>query len=544
MMNEQNEQILSFAENELIDKEAIRRAALTETPQKQKKPVAWMKILLPIAACLVLLCCVVFAIPETRAEVVRWFRESGPIAFLSDYLAGGENEREAIPELSALVATPAADGESASLPVDHSDPQAVNSERATEVSDFLYANCDVTLGDALYDGEQIFQSVRLNGLAGLYLLEATVGGTETAVPVDPEAVANLSDPAPSASDGPINQYPMGYVIYELPDGTRQRGMLALSGAAAVYADTLCVKKLDSEHGGTAEALEARNRAYLNQNGLVAVATIVPYTEDWENYWKQYTDADGNMTVQVYYEVYVIEEDRGDQYIPPTELYSAALGSITIDMDAYLDVEQIALKTDHTRFVWGPDTVLISRSHYDYPENSKKLNITYTKYEVSMEGVTIQLDTENAKFSSIGVRDLDIRVTMPDTWTDGMMEALQQSLKFGLMLDYLTGDWNMNLASSGRIEDHAFVWTVTGIYGATIDKLAMTKSISIYPIISSTEEWTFSEPVGVDDDGNPVSVVNPPIGEDMTVHFKSRNFGFSGDSKDTPYYAYRVTLEKK
>ena len=68
-----SEQILSFAESELLEKESIRRAVLSEAPAKQKKPVAWTKILLPIAACLVLAVGTVFLIPSARAEVVQWF---------------------------------------------------------------------------------------------------------------------------------------------------------------------------------------------------------------------------------------------------------------------------------------------------------------------------------------------------------------------------------------------------------------------------------------------------------------------------------------
>jgi len=72
-MKSTSEQLLTFAENELVHKESIRQAVLNEAPRRQKKPVAWTKILLPIAACLVLLCGVVFAIPSARAEVLRWF---------------------------------------------------------------------------------------------------------------------------------------------------------------------------------------------------------------------------------------------------------------------------------------------------------------------------------------------------------------------------------------------------------------------------------------------------------------------------------------
>ena len=47
-MKNTSEQLLSFAENELMKKESIRRAVLSEAPQQEKKPIAWTRILLPI----------------------------------------------------------------------------------------------------------------------------------------------------------------------------------------------------------------------------------------------------------------------------------------------------------------------------------------------------------------------------------------------------------------------------------------------------------------------------------------------------------------
>ena len=102
-MKNTSEQLLSFAENELVKKESIRRAVLNSTPDKQKKPIAWTKILLPIAACLVLLCGTVFAIPSARAEVLKWFRGDSA----HSYLEQSPEERTPIPVLDELIVPPA-----------------------------------------------------------------------------------------------------------------------------------------------------------------------------------------------------------------------------------------------------------------------------------------------------------------------------------------------------------------------------------------------------------------------------------------------------
>ena len=97
-MKNTSEQLLSFAENELMEKESIRRAVLREAAQKQKQPVAWTKILLPIAACLVLALGTVFLIPSARAEVLRWLRIERP----EQYLTEDPEERTPVEALDEL----------------------------------------------------------------------------------------------------------------------------------------------------------------------------------------------------------------------------------------------------------------------------------------------------------------------------------------------------------------------------------------------------------------------------------------------------------
>ena len=108
------EQLLSFAENELMKKESIRRAVLREAAQKQKQPIMWTKILLPIAACLVLALGTVFLIPSARAEVLSWFGVSRP----ADYLTTDPSERPDVPELDSLIASPAANEDVVTIPID------------------------------------------------------------------------------------------------------------------------------------------------------------------------------------------------------------------------------------------------------------------------------------------------------------------------------------------------------------------------------------------------------------------------------------------
>ena len=122
------------------------------------------------AAVLVLAIGTVFAIPSARAEVLSWFGVTTP----RDYLAADENERAKNPELNELVTSPNENGV-VLIPIDRTDSEAVNSPKALEVSDFLYKNADITLGDAMFDGEEIHQSIRRRSLVCMKRLKKRIG---------------------------------------------------------------------------------------------------------------------------------------------------------------------------------------------------------------------------------------------------------------------------------------------------------------------------------------------------------------------------------
>ncbi|MBQ6234782.1 MAG: hypothetical protein IJK54_02610 [Clostridia bacterium] len=538
-MKNTSEQILSFAENELIDKESIRRAVLSEKPERQKKPVAWTKILLPIAACLALVCGTVLLIPSARAEVFSWFRSNTSSETISDYLSANDNEREAIPEFDPLVSSPNPDeNEAVTIPLDRTDSEAVNSEKAMEVSAFLHENCDIELGDAMFDGENLYQSIRFNGLSGLYLLEPWVGGLETAVPVDPEKMTGMYDPSILeeylSGEKTLYEQPNGWIFYEMPDGSRHGGSLDLTAAIEPYIRSLLADGLIDGVNPLSEQqqneLNERNAAYLRQNGVVAVAQIVPFSEDFAHYWDRFTDADGNMTVKVLYDVRVIEEDRADApHVPDTELFSAELGTITVNMTAYQTLDQRGFAAaDDAAFVWGPESVLLSRTTLDSDGLDR-----FTVYEAPMEGVQIRLDATDATIDALGIRNIKIRITVPDSWSEDEREALFQSLQFNVLLNGESGDWGP-YASLNTLEDGTVEWTVTEIWNVPQEMLSSIETVSFFPYIHTVTEW-----IEQDASGNTIREIDPPLGETVSVNM---NDGiWVGRDTMTEYPQYTITL---
>ena len=527
-MKNTSEQLLSFAENELMKKESIRRAVLLAAPQKEKKPIAWTRILLPIAACLVLICGTVLAIPSARAEVLSWFGVSRP----AGYLTTDPSERPDVPELDSLIASPAANEDVVTIPIDRTDSEAVNSEGALKVSAFLHENCDVELGEAMFDGETLYQTIRLNGLSGLYLLEHWTGSRTMAVPVDPYAVWGLYENGPGeeylSGEKTLYEMPESWIQYEMPDGTRFGGMLDLTSSIDGHLDHLDELGLlvENQTEEQQQAVDAENRAYLEKNGLMAAATIFP-----ENY-EQYLDADGNLTAKVYYVVKVIEEDRGDDsYVPDTELYNALLGTITVNMKAYQNIE--ASRVDSTdKVVWGAETASIHKIDIDFDETNDRLS--FIKHRVSMEGVTMTVETENTVVDALGIRNISVRIRTPESWTTSEREALAYSLSFKILLNGESGDWYAQAYNCSVQEDGSILWLAGSIDGVPYDLLKTVKSITFVPALTSVESIVLRH-----SDSEPDEVLDPPYGE--LVWSKPHLYGWDSKKAYAEYPQYAITL---
>ena len=437
MMNEQYEQILSFAENELVDKEGIRCAALAAQPEKQKNPIAWMRIVLPIAACLVMVCGSALLIPSARAEVFSWFGASRP----AEYLTADPDERPDIPALNALVASPDANAEVVSVPIDRTEPVSVDSEYAAQMTAFLNENRDVALGEAMYDGMYIHQMLHLNGLSGLYLLEPWTGSHTTALFVDSEWME-----------------PDGWIIYEMPDGTRFYGTLDLTDTIAPYVRSLQEQGLTGKDA--AEPIDASNRQYLLQSGLSAVAEVSPHDVE------PYLDADGRLTAKVWYSVSITAET--DSGVASAELYLAQIGTITIDMQAYRNIPERTLESTDGACVWNAETILIKGE------------------PLSAEGLTMTAETKHAVISLFGIRSIQLRITLPQAWTHAQREAFAETLQFRVQINGEDGNWYPQYVYCQVQKDGSVLWIADEIMGVPYETLQSVQTITLIPMPDAAE----------------------------------------------------------
>ena len=509
--------------------------ALVKARAKQPKhaPFAWRKMISAAVASLVVLAGTVFLIPAARAEVLSWFN----VSTLQDYLTTDSMERTEIPEIEALIASPQPDANHAiPLPIDRTDFEAVNSENALAVSDFLYANCDVSLGDALFDGETIYQSIHFNGLSGLYLLEDWSGGTVTRVKVDPEALSAEYDVGVSPLEF---AFPDGWILYELADGTRIKGSICDVSPALIEAHLAVLNQKGigemPEGEERRQLVEAEDRAFLEKNGLTAVAQIEVFYPDKI---EKLIDPEGNLKAKVFYEVDVVEEDRiGSGMVPPTKLFKASLGTITINMRTYQDIKPSRLESVDGAVIWGAETVLLSKIEIDFGQLDDGYaddRIYFSKQQVSTEGLSMA--AEPIWMDALGIRDLRFHIQVPDLWTKEQREALATSLTFSVRINDESGDWRLSAYNCTVQEDGSLLFSGMGLEKVPYDMLSSIREISFIPTLRAYDSVQLQ-----DMDGNSLGTLDPACGEALWSQRGVR--AWTGDSvTEFPQYALVLKVE--
>lgn len=497
--------------------------------------ITWRKgVSYVVAACMVLVG-TVFLIPAARAEVLSWLGISTP----QDYLTADPTELPDLPEIEALISSPLPDANRAiPLPIDRTGSEAVNSEAALKVSDFFYEHDDISLGDAMFDGHAIYQSVHMNGLSGLYLLENYSGGMVTRVKVDSEALSAAYDVGSPAIE---YTYPDGWIIYELPNGTQIRGLIWDVPYALVEAHLaeLNRKGIDEVPGNDQRRrmIEAEDRAFLESNRLTAVAEIyIFHPEEIE----KLTDQKGNLTMNVFYEVDVVEEDRIDSgMVTPTKLFRASLGTITVNMHAYQDIKPMRLTSVASADAWGAETVALSRIDIDFgkPDDGYADDrICFSKQRVSTEGLSMMADP--IQFDALGIRDLHIRIRVPDVWTKEQREALAASLRFHVRINGESGDWHLDGYTCAVQKDGSLLFSAMSIEKVPYDMLRSIQEITFIPTLCAFES------VQVQDvDGTLLGTLAPDYGEILWSQPRIRQWVTYGDTV-TEFPQYAIVLKAK
>lgn len=441
-MKNTSESLLSFAERELVHKEAIRAAVLNAKPQ-QRTGIVWTRVLLPIAACLVLAFSVVIAIPEARAEVQRWFHIESP----EQYLTEDPENRVPNEQLDSLLVPPVADTQTEPPRTD-----TPYSEQITYVCDepiwqSIARDFRIDLGDTMFDGEELYITVTLHGLTALPVIDAVTDGNATQVKVPLEQVAEYFERGhvPEVyTSGQMSFYndAIGFYYLQFPDG----GRLSCGTGPDLWANTEYRDLLNRHHSvygedpisdEQREAISRESIAWLNGRELIGVVqeslryqTVVTYADDPHDhpdrftyrkvdpiaYMMQFADEDGLVSATLLYRS-AVDVGEGEM----KTLLEAELGTVRFDLGAVGRLDRKALKAETPSVTFGHQTVRLSYSEWIEVDYDDGIAHAVTNLPTDLYGLTVSVD-EPGYIDALGVHDIRIRVTLPEDWTEQQCDA--------------------------------------------------------------------------------------------------------------------------
>ena len=409
--------------------------------------------------------------------------------------------------------------------------ETADSEDAAKVAAFLRENHDVVLEEVLYTGVDAVQTIRLNGLSGLYLLEECTGGILTGVPVDPDAVQGQYDESfltpYRAGEKTLYARPESWLIYEMPDGNRFYGFIQLAENAA----RSVLDAVESKEGsnGTEAARELAALTYLKQNGLTATATFVG--PDWTGY----ADADGNVTATVYYRVQVCERDRGEE-VPraDTELYVAQLGTVTVNLNTYQTIGRQRVSGTESPVVWGAETVTADQLTF-----TEEKAIALTRETISTEGLQMTAETDDTWIVPAGIQNLRIRIVPPEQWTEPQKAAFASALTMTVLLDGEPGDWYPNGAFCSVEADGSLLWCAESVVNVSEERLAQVRSVTLIPTLTGIDSVAV-----YGEDGALLSSLQPNSGKRVMSLPGASALEVANHKTEFLAYAMTLTSEKQ
>lgn len=491
-MKNKSEQLLSFAENELMQKESIRRAVLSEAPAKQKKPAARTRILLPIAACLVLAVGTVFLIPSARAEVFRWLRIERPEQYLTDDPEARTNEAldslilppvTEIPDDSVVIAAPE-NGKQVRFVVDE------------PIWKEIAEGFRIDLGETMYDGKQLYCTMTLHGLTALPEVDAYTGGSATQIKVPSEQVAEFWEDGeiPEEYTNGLSSFfdeCMGQYFLRFVDGTEICG----GSVSALEANPDFAAALDrnyNEYGedplsdADREAISRDSIRWLSGSALIGVIQI--YADDTvlirqdetyvqmnaRDFLKAHADENGILTANVIYRaIGSVPED--------TVLLEAELGTARFNLDAVDRLEKNMFDAEPASVVFGSLPVKLTYTEWiktDYDDST----FSVINLPADLNGLTMSVES-TGYIDALGIHDICILITLPDGWTEQMLTAFQRNF-------YFESEMNGNKAffsfSREPVDKYVYRYTLE-MQNIPYDNIDKIKSVCIIPTLQTRTE---------------------------------------------------------
>lgn len=496
-----------------VNDEVVKAKAKMQT----KRTVAWRRPLAIAAATFAVIVGTVFLIPSARAEVMRWFSATRP----EDYLTADPQERVPVDALDILIVPPATElptapeSSDAITPIANETPKAITVGSVT--NNRILAVCNepiwrqiaedfsMELGESVFDGHDLYLSITMRGLCALPEIEAQIGGNATQARIEKKDLAQYFEggSVPEAyKDGTVSLYePMeGRFFLRMDDGTEipfgslssidfpeehpfrkyaNRNMLTDDDRTEISRETIEWLSGRELKGVIRKWNIDQNRDYFFRNGDFHDLIEVDNVLDW---LLARADENGILTGTLRY---VVGSDITGKYEVKLE---AELGTASFDLKAYQKLGMQAAESTNGTVAWGAEPVLISKVGVDHngTDDDKDDRISLYKQRVSMEGVTMTAETEQAEISSLGVRNIHIRIRVPESWTREDREALAASLTFDVLINGERGDWIVSPYYCEPEDDGTVLFKCIKLLKVPYDKLTSIRTISFVPVIRSVK----------------------------------------------------------
>ena len=386
------------------------------------KSGAWKRAAAVAALSFVAAIAMVFAIPSARAEVLSWFR----ISSADYYLANAPSERTPIPELDAMIVTPA--------------PERKQPVQVTYVSDEpvwqeIAADFSVALSETFFDGNMLYVAMDFDGLSGYLLYEdesesfAAAGAPRRFLLQEKGSMENLrmmlgdDEQALAPFLSGETEYlcgPTCELILTLPDQpeVEYRSWMYYLGSAGEDAINREIMtkygSLDTLDEAGAEELHRRMWEYFKENGARVVAVFSQKPD------AQYADENGVVRFNARIVVDTRRCERSECKL------DVDLGTVDVDVMAYKYLPQQRLVSASAEPVALSGEVAFTETPFMTPGE-------YVNRTVSMDGAMLTVK-EGGSINALGIRGIKLCLKLPECWSDKLKFAFASALMFSAKLD--------------------------------------------------------------------------------------------------------------
>lgn len=534
-MNEKD-YFASLIEERVVDDARIKAKACAPVPHRGFE---WRRAAAIAGLSAAVLIATVFAIPSARAEVLSWL---GIISRPQDYLTADPSARPSIPVLDNMIESAHSEDNAVKVnEIDRIGSEAVNSEGALKVAELLNRDVRITLGDTLYDGSTAYVSLHLGGTAALPLLDSWTGGSTTLVKVDPQRMYDFFEGGPGEEylSGKKEMYwrPTSELLLVFDDGSRMSGFLDQSETEAFQAHWAALEAKgfhwdDLQPEELAE-INRMNQAFLEKNEIVAYTMMVGEPGILE----KNADANGIVIAKAYFMVFV-EEDYG---LPATELLNAEIGTVRFNVTGYKTIENRGVEADQNKVVWKGDTIFTYMELVDEKDHTKPATDwnnalqVFTNSSASLDGMTMEA-LPGAHADDLGIYDLDIRITLPDSMQGNARKAWTNlvsmlPIDFKILIDGQPGDWYHGGYGLKPNDDGTLTFHIVDIRGLNLETVKDIRTVTLIPVLRYVTGF----------EGPDKAFVDLPLNE-RTENPKSDDGTYMGQKfKRTEYPEYAITF---